>query len=192
MKMTSSGKPLVGDGLRLGHGVERKTTVIALDWNRAQLDRHKTIKDVFQEDSGPQAMPGVYAIEGRHDASRDPHILYIGSCGANEHAGQSLRERTRQSLEHVLRSTHFDSEPSEWSDTWDLCLRWATVEREWVESVEKLLIRAHLPQLNSRDIRDRSLPTSHDMVVLNGGRKGPLLPVVASYYFWNKDGWSTA
>ena len=117
--------------------------------------------------------------------TRFPHILYIG-----ESTKQALRERVPGSLGRVLRGVVPSSQPSVWADTWNLTLRWAVLDYTWIGAAEKLLIRAHLPQLNSQEIAARSLlPKEHEMVIVNCGRIRIFLPVVASYYFWNTSGW---
>lgn len=188
--MSATGKsPETQDLLAFGRGVSRTATVVALEWHRAPIDWHDAIGSLLKD--VPSDRSGVYAIEGCQDACSTSHILYIGAAGVGE-SERSLRGRVAESLKRFVRETRVSSEPVEWSDTWNLVLRWAPLENNLVTPVERLLIRAHMPQGNSQEIVNRSLTMDHELVVLNAGRKGPLLPVVASYYFWNKDGWSTA
>jgi len=181
--------PVTQGLLAFGRGVSRSSTVVALEWQRAPIDWHDAIGSLLKD--VPSDRSGVYAIEGSQDACTASHILYIGAAGVGQ-SERSLRARISESLRRFVRETGLSSEPIEWSDTWNLVLRWAPLENDLVTPVERLLIRAHLPQGNSQEIVNRSLTIDHELVVLNAGRKGPLLPVVASYYFWTRDGWSTA
>jgi hypothetical protein len=74
-----------------------------------------------------------------------------------------------------------------YSDVWDLTVRWARLDEAILGQVESVLIHAHVPPFNSQQVsenRRRSGPgdTCLDLVVMNAGRNGPLLPVMAGAY----------
>lgn len=168
--------------LHRGHATVRQTTFVALDWQVAQLQRFDTVGDIIRR---VPSRPGVYVLEGARDGQVAPSVLYIGQSGgrAGDRNRRQLSQRVRESLRRVLRSTRDADAPAPWSNYWDLVLRWAELDAEWVVPVEALLIRAHTPPLNSQHVRGTWLPPTNDLVVLNVGTKGPLLPATTSHYF---------
>jgi hypothetical protein len=162
---------------RFGESVPVESVVaVALDWNSTHLhdgSLHEALPRVSCES-------GVYAIEGCHDASPNGGILYIGRAGV-------LRERLAKSLESVWRVGE-DGKMRLHSDVWSIVLRWAVVRSDLLESVEGLLITAHSPNFNSQSARRQADKQWKNMLVLNAGQKGRLLPVVYGAYlhddFW--------
>jgi hypothetical protein len=128
---------------------------------------------------------GVYAITGRHDAHSGGGVLYIGQASR-------LRTRVLRSAECRLLEINDNDEVRMCADVWDLTIRWARLSDELLDSVERLLIMSHMPPFNSQQVSDsvrREGPRESevDLVVMNAGRKGPLLPIVAGQY---QSGWS--
>lgn len=165
-----------------------QVTYVILDWQEIPLRRGDSIDQILASVSDS---PGVYAIEGCRDACPSPHILYVGQSGADgEPEGQYLSKRLRSSLARVLRSTTRDSTVDSWSDCWDLVLRWTTIATSPIRDVERLLIRGHIPPFNQHLVRG-ALPPSEEVVILNGGAKGRMLPVLSSRYF-HADAWKLA
>ncbi len=132
--------------------------------------------------------PGVYAITGRHDALSGKSVLYIGEAGRpskrKSKQKRNLAERVLVSVEDHLRGVAPGADPELYSDVWDITVRWAKVRRDLVDGVEELLIMMHSPPFNSLKVRRADLnPRYRDLVVMNAGRKGPILPIVAGHYF---------
>lgn len=139
------------------------------------------------EQDEPDVIPaiegaGVYAFEGRQDAHPERGILYIGqSQGAGEvSSGTPLRTRVVQSVGKFVAAR---VERRLFADCHDVVLRWARIDGGTVEidEVESLLIRAHCPPFNAQEVRTPYRGPC-DVVVMNAGVKGRLLPVVAAAY----------
>lgn len=121
--------------------------------------------------------PGVYAIEGCHDSQPLGGILYVGKTKRDGGPRPS----------DSLRSKCFWSDGGAsglFSDVWSVVLRHAAVQdHAMIDQVEKLLIRAHAPAFNNQDVRG-ALPCEYeDIVLLNAGAKGRLLPAVVGAWF---------
>ena len=70
------------------------------------------------------------------------------------------------------------------SDVWNIVLRHAAVEDDTlIDQIEKLLIRAHAPAFNSQDVRGALSREYEDIVLLNAGAKGRLLPTAVGAWF---------
>jgi hypothetical protein len=130
---------------------------------------------------------GVYCIEGSHDARRDAGPLYIGRT--TDDFLQRLKV-DKGSLGHFfLRSSNADPEVFQAADAWNIVVRWARMsDPDAVADVERLLIRFHKPNYNHRDLVGAD---SKNLVVVNVGAKGTLLPVLASQYFAPPGMWPT-
>jgi hypothetical protein len=123
------------------------------------------------------------AQRGSHDARPSPGPLYIGRTDAD--FGERLS--IKGSLGHFFYRGEHDSLAS-YSDVWNLVLRWAVTESTIVSDVEMVLIRAHKPNYNAKDIKGS---LDGDLLVLNTGAKGHLLPVVSEWYFAPAPEWPT-
>lgn len=158
----------------LGDTVTDRFRVVALRWHAAQVD---------PSDDGLLGRlakgPGLYAIEGYHDSVPTPAVLYIGKAdrqAIRARAPRSLRDRVWWKNDKIKATRLY-------SDVWDVTLRWAELKREAIPQVERLLISAHSPPFNSQLAR-RDLPATHgDLIVVNTGEKGRLMPTVFGGYF---------
>jgi hypothetical protein len=142
--------------------------------------------------------PGVYVFEGSHDSRPEGGIIYIGQVGRGEGPHptheRDLRTRASESWKRFTWSTKTgkgrSNEMGLYADVWRLTLRWAYVATDVIDDVEALLLRAHAPSFNAQEVRSelRSCRAT-ELVVMNAGAKGRLLPVVAGKYFdeafWN-------
>lgn len=169
--------------VKLGGVVVRRARFVALWWDSLALsDRHDV--DLPGELARVPKASGVYAVTGRHDAHHGPGVLYIGK-------GKDLPRRIVTSVKKSLSEEHASGQRLLFSDVWDLTVRWARVESFLLHSVERLLIMSHSPLFNSQIVR-RVKPTDaeHDLVLMNAGRKGPILPIIAGAY--QADGWQNS
>lgn len=125
------------------------------------------------------ATRALYCIEGVHDAQRTPSPLYIGRAGAGE---LGSRLSAVGSLGHFLYTDKEQSALTTYSDVWNVVVRWAAFDGsdEELAAVERLLIRFHKPAYNANEVKGI---VDGDLVVLNVGAKGTLIPVLASWYF---------
>lgn len=144
---------------------------VALFWEAKQVAKLDDLK-------GIQQLPGVYAIEGCHDAHPYPSVLYVGKTEQldGERAVDSMRAKCFWQK---------DGESGIYSAVWGLTLRWAPIAADEmdVRDIEMLLIRAHAPAWNNQNVIGALDWRFEDLVVLNGGGKGRLLPAVAGIYF---------
>jgi hypothetical protein len=132
--------------------------------------------------------PGVYAFEGKHDARPEGGLLYIGRAGSNftdtdgTKPPRPLHERIFESANHFIWRRGRDS--GLYADVWDVKIRFATVAPEIISRVEGLLIRGHAPSFNTQQVRGRVIDNDlHNVIVINAGEKGRLLPAVAGAYY---------
>ena len=105
---------------------------------------------------------GVYQVCGYHAAYGRNALLYIGKTEK-----QSFGKRLRQErwAEHQAANG-------------DVQIFLGRVLRDKIDRVERLLIIAHLPALNAKDIRNLE-ETLNNIHVLNWGNRGALLPEVS-------------
>ena len=180
---------LAGDGdhelfkVTLGDAVVKQARFVALWWDsRVIPDRHNVA--LSQELSEVPHSSGVYAVTGRHDARSGQGVLYVGRA-------DDLPTRIVTSVQDSLSEQHANGQRTLFSDVWDLTVRWARVSTALLTSIERLLIMSHSPPFNSQLVR-RVKPTDveHDLIVMNAGRKGPILPVIAGAY--QADGWENS
>lgn len=160
---------------------------IPLWWQEVRVDEPEDIAKAVNLAGAAKHVPptGLYAFEGSHDGSPGRQILYIGQCGAKSAdgtPGQALATRLEQSFRKLSYRSKADGKPYFFSDIWDLKVRFAHLDAGHILSVEALLILAHAPSFNSQRTRGE-LPSDHDYLILNGGRKGMLLQSVASLYY---------
>jgi hypothetical protein len=162
--------------------VDGSARFVALWWDARTIpDRHDV--NLTNELRGIPAASGVYAICGRHDAHASPGVLYIGRA-----TRRPLSKRILESVEDCLSEKHDGDQRALFSDVWDLTIRWARLRYGLTASVEKLLIMSHSPPFNSQAVRRAIVEDDeHDLVIMNAGRKGPLLSVVAGAY--QAEGW---
>jgi hypothetical protein len=162
---------------------------VALWWRSATIHDDPSGEELQRVEPGP----GVYAIEGFHDGGMGPGILYIGSSGVRS-ANRTLLERLGESMNRVWWKEN--NRYHLFSDVWNVRVRWATIKPEagedqktatdanlLIDQVEKLLIVAHAPPFNSQGVRTATFDELGSLMVLNGGQKGPLLPVIYGSYY---------
>jgi hypothetical protein len=144
---------------------------VALAWEAKQVAQLDHLKGIPQP-------PGVYMIEGCHDAHPFPGVLYVGKTErvAGDRAIDSMRAKCFWER---------GGESGIYSAVWGLTLRWASVAVDEVDvrDIETLLIRAHAPAWNNQNVIGPLDVRFEDLVLLNGGDKGRLLPAVAGIYF---------
>jgi hypothetical protein len=159
----------------LGDAVTQMARFVALWWDsRAIPDRDDV--NLAHELSDVPRSSGVYAVIGRHDAHSGQAVLYVGK-------GIDLQNRIVASVRESLSEEHANGQRALFSDVWDLTIRWARVAPPLLDSVERLLIMSHSPPFNSQGVRRAEITEAeNDLVVMNAGRKGPLLPIVAGAY----------
>jgi hypothetical protein len=171
--------------LAYGSASDHQSRYVSLWWRERRPDPHNldSFWDEFSKrESGQSA--GLYVIEGSHDAHRERSVLYVGvALGPDQPRGQKLATRLGQSLGRVFWSEQ--DRVHVYSDVWDLVVRWAPMAAELVKSVEGLLIVSHAPPFNAQEVRMDRPEHDADLVILNAGAKGALLPCVAGAYYCN-------
>lgn len=171
--------------LKYGAAVDGQMQVVALDW-KARCVRVDASGLVEGEAALFADLPtvGLYAFQGSHDSQSGAAVLYIGRAGLKS---QSLGERARQSFDRFRDRT----ERQLYSDCAEIVFHWAEfTNRDLLKHVEGLLIRAHCPAFNNQEVRSW-YAGPRELLVVNAGRKGRLLPAVAAMYH-SAEGWPKA
>ncbi len=156
--------------LKYGNVTSLQMDVVSLNW------RHIPLK----EDDLPTDLPkssGLYALQGCHDSTPSFGVLYLGQA-------QFLADRVPQSLcERLFWKQKGRVEL--YSDVWQASLFIAALEPKLLTRVEAALIAAHAPPFNNIGVRSASSVADDlkTLLVLNGGRKGALLPAVYGGYY---------
>jgi hypothetical protein len=160
--------------VKLGEAVTSQVRFVALWWEARSIPERDDVD--FRAELAKVPGSGVDAVTGRHDAHHSPGVLYIGK-------GVDLSMRRPTSAYEGLTEDHANGQRLLCSDVWDLTIRWARLSAALLVPVERLLIMSHSPLFNSRGVR-REEPNSDevDLVIMNAGRKGPLLSIVAGAY----------
>ena len=164
---------------------ERKFDVVPLFWRAHRLDTVSDHREIVA--SLPREKSGVYVFEGRHDGSAGRSLLYIGRSGKKSSPpdefdpGGSLKTRVPTSMKRI--SWQKRAEFYLYSDVWDVVVRVAECGGSVVERVESALIVAHAPALNAQGVRKDLAEEDGNLLVLNAGAKGLLLPAVAGAYY---------
>ncbi len=133
--------------------------------------------------------PGLYCFEGRHDAHGGGAVLYIGEAGHNDGSLRTIGQRANESLSKFS----WDKTGRQlFSDVWDVTFRWAAINdatRPILLDAERLLLVAHAPPFNNESVRAQIAESLHNLLILNAGQKGRLLPTVAGAEYcsacWN-------
>lgn len=161
-----------------GADVPRDVRVVALLWQSMPLGdapEHNCFDLLPSE-------PGVYAIEGHHDAYPGRSVLYVGQAGEGD-VNSSLRDRVPTSMQARFLWREKKGPLRLYSNVWGLTVRWAKVRAEIVRDIEAVLIAAHVPAFNSQLVGKAVSEARADLLVLNGGAKGHLVPVAFGGYF---------
>ncbi len=164
--------------LSYGKSVPATCRIVTLCWDSTRIgdDPDRSSLDRVGQD------PGVYAIEGCRDGSPSPGVLYIGRTGHGasknvlaSRLGESLNRVWWENDNGVLRL---------FSDVWDVQVRWAPIsDHSLIEGVERVLIASHRPAFNAQGVHVAMPGQWSDLVVLNAGKKGRLVPVAFGGYF---------
>jgi hypothetical protein len=164
--------------LSYGECLSATVRIVTLRWDAIRLGDDPE-KDAFEK---VPRKAGVYAIEGWRDGTSGPEILYIGRTGQGTSAGV-LPKRTQQSLRRVL----WKNKAGAWrlySDVSDVLLRWAPIDDlALVAATERVLIAGHRPSSNAQSVKGPVPRELRDVLVLNAGKKGRLLPCVFGGYY---------
>jgi hypothetical protein len=164
--------------LPYGKSASRECRVVTLCWQSARLDDQSpelAIKQVAQTS-------GVYAIEARRDGASHPGVVYVGRTGS-EKTKRAIATRLNESMGRVRWKTKKGGLRL-FSDVWDVQIRWATIdEGDLIKPVERILTVSHAPPFNAQQVRVTVPKHWADILVLNGGRKGHLLPSVFGGYY---------
>jgi hypothetical protein len=186
---------------RFGHPqpLAPATRAICLWWNSVEIPERKDLRTVLQDiknsgrdDGRALGEPGVYAFEGSHDSRPHGGILYIGQVGADcetngAKPSRTIEVRAGESFSRFAwtEKAKRGAEPDAglFADVWNLRLRWASVATDCIAGVERLLIVGHAPSFNSKHVRSTLSEEAGNLVVMNAGAKGMLLPVLAGKYF---------
>jgi hypothetical protein len=168
----------VFEELPYGKVARRDCRLVTLCWDSERIDEDPQRASLDRV----ACSAGVYAIEGAHDASPSSSILYIGRTGHGD-SKNVLSGRLKDSLKRVWWEND-EKALRLYSDIWDVKVRWAPIEdTSIVAAVEHILITAHSPAFNSNSVRVGVPPEWSDILVINGGKKGRLLPVAFGGYF---------
>jgi hypothetical protein len=160
--------------LSFGSATRLAARFVTLNWQEVELPR----------DALPQDLPktsGLYSYQGCHDANGAFGVLYIGQA-------KNLAQRLRNSLVERLYWEDGTAR-GQYSDVWHTELRIAPLEASLMDEVEALLIAAHSPPFNNQHVRSllkRYEKPFASLVVLNGGRKGPLLSTACGLHYLPK------
>ena len=147
----------------------RIETLVIIEWKR--LRRWSDVKDLTGEDDY-----GIYEIVGSHAVVGDRSLLYIGK--AEDRAfGERLQEhkdwlQKEWEVEiYVGRIREIDGD-----DDFSDC-QW----NEVLSDAERLLIYAHSPPYNARDIHEVPSLQHEGLRIINVGYHGALLPEVSLF-----------
>jgi len=159
----------------IGDSIAYQARLVALWWDarvipeRHDVDLKSSLQDLPEN-------PGIYAVTGRHDASAGERVLYIGQA-------TDLSSRVVASVKDCLFEQHHGGQRLLFSDIWNLTVRWARLAEPLIDSTERVLIMSHSPPFNSQIVRrTQPRPDEHDLLIMNAGRKGPLLPLASGAY----------
>jgi hypothetical protein len=164
-----------------GAAVDFTAKCIALEWRARKVEPDDRgcvkVEKLFSGIKGK----GVYMFEGRQDVHGAGTVLYIGQTKRT--SSLPLRDRMTESF------GLFQEDGVIFSDCSDLVIHWAAVsDVEYIDEIERALITSHAPPFNSTLVR--RWYEGRNLLVVNAGAKGGLLPVVATAYH-AKDGWPT-
>lgn len=156
-----------------GTAVDFNAMCIALDWRARRVEPdERGFVDVDKLFTGITGK-GVYTFEGRHDAHSTGAVLYIGQT--KRECLLPLRDRMSESFGRFQENGYI------FSDCGDLVMHWAEVANEdYIDEIERALIVSNAPPFNSNLVR--RWYTGRDLLIMNSGAKGRLLPVTATAY----------
>lgn len=165
--------------LRYGAATSRRMRCVTLYWRQIPLLPSSLPEEL-------PSTPGLYSYQGCHDAKPTFGVLYIGQA-------KNLARRLRHSLcERIYWEDA--GKVGLYSDVWQPQLHIADLCQELLNPVEALLIAAHSPSFNNQHVRtllkkyEAEFP---DLLVINGGVKGAMLPFACGLYYL-PDEWPSA
>lgn len=166
---------------RLAPGIPTSVamTVIALDWHARSIASSSGRYVGHDELVGGVEGKGVYVFEGRQDSHPERGILYVGQASSAKLNDEALAARVKKSVGRFVDGRRL------FADNYDIVLRWASVAKEHedlIDRIESMLIRSHCPGFNAQEVRGYYEGASN-LLLMNAGAKGRLLPVVAGAYF---------
>lgn len=178
----------------------KQARMIALWWYSVPFDGEANVAGAIRDAAAMRVLglSGVYAFEGRHDSRPEGGLLYIGRVGvrrddsdadgfdSDRYLGQRIRESAARFAWEARRPSESPNEQQRsglYGDVWDVTVRFAAVDASLVADVEALLIKAHAPSFNAQHVRGPLKDDVLDLVVMNGGAKGRILPIVAGAYY---------
>jgi len=157
--------------------------VVPLWWNAIRLSDDPLspqLQHLPEKTKTSLLKAGLYVFEGCHDSRPDGGILYIGQVGAASE--RDLTKRVVESSKRVIWKS--GDESGFFADVWGITLRWASIEdQSIIKQIESLLIAAHAPSFNAQKVRSGIATEAHDLLVMNGGAKGRLMPVLCGHYY---------
>jgi hypothetical protein len=166
--------------LNYGTGNPFNTNMVPLVWSSIELasDHDPRILSLSDEH-------GLYLFEGRHDAHPSGCVLYLGLAEKQSITKEAVAQLKRHLFWHD-KASNDNTVYGFYADVWNVTVRWAEVYHvPLIPSIEQLLIAAHAPPLNSQGVRNAQNLSDDalDLIVMNGGKKGRLLPSVVGKYY---------
>ena len=147
-------------------------------------EKHEWKEDIFKNFNSSRKDVGIYQIYGYHPIYGEDTLLYIGQTK------QTYSARLKQhDKEDTSRPAYKRVHLSFFHATNDIKFsRW---KNYYIDKVEKLLINAHFPALNSNLVKGVLPPNEFDdgVLILNWDDHGKLLPEVSSFRY-SYDSWS--
>lgn len=170
--------------LRFGEAVDQSMRTVALHWSAHPFETSQQIAKALK---AAKRCAGLYSFEGKHDAHRGGGVLYMGK--SKELAGRVPKSAERFSWKHGSSKDAGDQRL--FSDVWDVTLRLAEVaspetkpgEEDILNDLETLLIESHSPPFNAQNVRTGLDGDFANLLILNAGAKGFLLPAVCGAYY---------
>ena len=145
------------------------------EWNEDEFNNYNSKEDY-----------GIYQVYGDHPVYGENTLLYIGKA-----KGKTYSERLKNRNDFVdchiskfrkLYLSYFCETKDVKHNKWE----------EYIDLAEKLLINAHFPAYNSKEIKGAMLEDvfKKEILILNWNERGKLLPEVSSlrysYYFYDE------
>ncbi len=170
-----SGRNAMGIKLRYGntaineYGKAPKARFVTLWWESKKIEQFADLKGLNQASC-------VYAIEGCHDAHPLPSVLYVG---------KTETKNGRRIVDSAGAKCFWrdGGDAGMYAAVWNVVVRFALVNESLVDPVERVLIKAHVPPWNGQHVLGALDNGFDDLVVVNAGEKGRLLPCIAGVYF---------
>lgn len=132
-------------------------------WNESVNTAFTSSKDI-----------GIYQVYGSHPVYGDNTLLYIGKTKEQTYSerikGHYDFDASQVSKFSKLYLSHFCKADDLFEENW----------KEAIDIVEKTLIKAHSPALNSQDVMGFLDKNTPNILIYNWGERGMLLPEVST------------